>query len=67
MGKNFDREMAKRVWERVQTAQPEVSAQPMDHKDLLQQLILEEWQQAQVYTQLMRQLPAKQAATVKKL
>ena len=33
----------------------------------MQQLILEEWQQAQVYTQLMRQLPAKQSATVRKL
>ena len=35
MGRNFDKEMAKRVWERVQSAQPEVPVQPTNHTDML--------------------------------
>ncbi len=67
MGKSFDREMAKRVWERVQTAQPEEPVLPVKHTDELQNLIVEEWQGAEVYAQLARQLQGKQAAAMKQL
>ena len=62
MGRNFDKEMAKRVWERVQSAQPEVPVQPTNHTDMLQGLIVEEWQAAESYSLLARQLADKKAA-----
>ena len=61
MGRNFDKEMAKRVWERVQTAQPEVPVQPVSQTDMLQGLIVEEWQEAECYSQLARQLTEKKS------
>lgn len=67
MGRNFDREMAKRVWERVQAAQPEVPVLPPHHTDALQGLIVEEWQEAESYGQLSRQLSGKQEALLQKL
>ena len=60
MAQKFDKEMAKRVWERVQTAQPEIPVLPQHHKDALQGLIVEEWQEAECYQLLTRQIPAKQ-------
>lgn len=54
---NINREMAQRVWQRVQTAQPEVPTLPIQPAQQLQGWILEEWQTAQRYIALQRQLP----------
>ena len=53
---NFDREMAKRVWQRVQAAQPDIPSLPTQPAGQLQHWILEEWQTCQRYIILQRQL-----------
>ena len=56
MEEQIDREMAKRVWDRVQSGPGEHRIVPLHHTDGLQSLIVEEWQQAQSYEQLSRKL-----------
>ena len=63
---NINREMAQRVWQRVQTAQPDVPALPIQPAQQLHGWILEEWQTAQRYIALQRQLP-KYSQELKKL
>ena len=57
---NFDRAMAQRVWQRVQSAQPEIPVVPAQPAQQLQSWILEEWQTAQRYIALRRQISPKQ-------
>ena len=62
---NFDRERAQRVWQRVQTAQPEMPVvQPAQQ---LLGWILEEWQTGQRYIALQGQLPSGHSRMLKEM
>lgn len=63
----YNKEMAKRVWQRVQSAQPQPPVVPQDHTDELLQLIAEEWQTGACYRQLASHLSGQQAAVAKNL
>ena len=59
----YDPQKAARVWQRVQSAQPE---QPRLDENL-KELIMNEWTAAATYAQLARQLPQKEGAVLQRL
>ncbi len=67
MGERINKEMAKRVWDRVQATPKEQPVLPMQHTDTLQSLIVEEWQQAQCYDGLSRKLAGRHKTVMQEL
>ena len=59
----YDPQKAARVWQRVQSAQPEL---PRPEENL-KELIFNEWTAAATYSRLARQLPQKEAAVLQRL
>ena len=64
MAEGINKEMAQRVWDRVQVSSGEHKVQPLQQTDGLQSLIVEEWQQAQAYEQLSRKLTGGARTTI---
>ena len=64
MAERINKEMAQRVWDRVQSSAGEHKMLPLQQTDGLQSLIVEEWQQAQSYEQLSRKLTGGARTTI---
>ena len=65
----YDSQRAARVWQRVQAVQDPAKEIPQDEPrhEVLQELIMNEWQAAATYLRLARQMPPKEAQTLQRL